>query len=610
MYLGGANTNGTQASLIKYGQPIYLIKKSDNTFALDTKMFSSSTSHYLGTNLYMDSEIAYWTFTEISEGTYALSCEENKYLAYDGNSTTLTTTDNYNSNASQWKVISEEERLSSLKAGSDATFIIRDANFSKNMGPAYGQSYWTVGNVANPSDLIISSGNSTNNCASAYHTTFDTYQILKNIPNGTYTLNVQGFYRLDAGRAAYIPEFYVDEELETFLPSTNGESTVNDACTSFTLDMYNTKIVFNVLDGRVTIGTRLEKNMNIWCCWDNMRLTYTKELDQNLNEKAYELSMNAAKEAQELYMNKDIKQKLDSWIDHKYVAESCYDSLDSYIRRLNKLTGDAFDSADIYENVKNHYNMCDSLDESGKQIFKELAADIYASYTEQTITNGIREIETLDSLYNVAYLQQTTPGTDMTKVIVNPTIDGSTGWITEIPNGGNGPLLNNTSFEYWGGGSLDEEERSFNYYQTVNGLQNGKYTVTCEAYNSMNNVEYGFSKSSGIYATSGGITVKTYVDEDSETLKEYTTPEIHVTDGTLTFGVRNFNTMVARWFVADNFKLTLAESDVTSIVEVNSHSNQVIKKIYSLDGVERSKMSKGINIIKYSNGTTKKVYIK
>ncbi len=143
---------------------------------------------------------------------------------------------------------------------------------------------------------------------------------------------------------------------------------------------------------------------------------------------------------------------------------------------------------------------------------------------------------------------------DMTAYIVNPTIEGSAGWTCEKPNGGNGPLLNGSAFEYWNGTAANG---AFDYYQTITGLPDGKYTVSAEMYNSTNSeADAVFSATSGVYGVAGAAEASAAVDVDGTTLTKYTTPEIAVVDSTLRIGVKNFTTMTARWFVADNFTLT------------------------------------------------------
>lgn len=609
MYLGGANNYGTQASLIQHGQPFYLTKQSDGSYLLDSKTYNGSRYHYLGSNLFIDSNPTGWTFEEIREGVYALSCASGSYLSYNGHSTALINSSNCNSSASWWKVVSEKERIDNLTPGSDATFLMRDANFSRSAGMSYDKPYWTIYDASDYSKVNISTGNSSNNCAVAFNTTFDVGQTVRNVPIGKYSLVAQGFYCVESGRASYTPEFYLNDETQAFVASNNGEKTAYDACTSFALELYNvSKLNVTVYDGTMSVGARLEKKTNLLCFWDNMRLTYIGDLDYDGYVTAKEQSLAAARKVVDFYANKELSDKLDAMIENSDKVGESFDELKEYVSNLNSLTAQIYESAEVYKVVYNNYQKYTSLDEKGQQLYQEWASDVYYAYVNRTITDGEAELLKLDAVYNKAFLSQITPGLDMTSIIVNPNIDGSSGWTIEKPNGGNGPLLNGNSFEYWGGGSLDEEDRLFNYYQTVTGLQNGVFTVSCDAYNSMDGVKYDFAPSSGLYAKSGDVTVRTIITEDSKVLKTITTPEIQVVDGTLTFGVRNFNTMVARWFVADNFRLTLVKADDALGVADIDEASQEVDAIYSVDGTIRKEIGKGINIVRYKNGNIRKVF--
>ena len=173
-------------------------------------------------------------------------------------------------------------------------------------------------------------------------------------------------------------------------------------------------------------------------------------------------------------------------------------------------------------------------------------------------------IAKVEAALSVLAKAQTTAGANMTRAIVNYGLDGNAdGWTIERPQGGNGPMLNASSFEYWAGNANPRAEASFDYYQVITGLQNGRYKVGAQMYNSLNG-EGGdytvFSPTSGVYAASGELEVVKLVDVDGTELKPYETDPIIVTDGTLRIGVKNTVTpMAARWFVADNFTLTYVD---------------------------------------------------
>jgi hypothetical protein len=202
-----------------------------------------------------------------------------------------------------------------------------------------------------------------------------------------------------------------------------------------------------------------------------------------------------------------------------------------------------------------------NLDESGAIV----AAEVLAKYNSGDYKNA----NELMAAYREAIKAQTTAGSDFTGLIINPTIDGADGWTIDRPVGGNGPLLNSVSFEYW---SYTEGKGGFDYWQEITGLPNGTYTITADMYNDQV-VPSGntFAAAAGVYGTSGTDTQMALVDVQGATFNTYTTPAVKVSNGTLRLGIKNANadnTMPARWFVADNFKLTLVELTPTYAVTV------------------------------------------
>jgi len=619
MYLGGANDKGTQASLIKYGQMLTIKKNDDGLYSIDTHMYSSESEHFLGTNLYMDAQRTYWKIEATEDGYYQLSCDDETLLSYDGLSTILQNNNPKERKYGLWKITSEKERKESIKANSDVTFLIKGATFSHKHGSAYNKSYWEIVDAGSESDVNLSTGTQSNNCASAYHTTFDVNQKIAGVPCGKYKLTGQGFYRQDGNRASYNPELYLQDNSSEFLPRSRNENNVTDAINSFELHGYQLDdIEASTYDGTLSIGARLEKTSSMWCCWDNLVLTYVGDLTLAGYKRAYNFSIENAEGIIDQMMNTKIKSQLTEMLEDKGKLENNLETYKAFVNGINSIIADANNSILIYNKVYSAYSKHLSLDGVGKNYFTEKAQNIFDAYNDGTITDGEKEVEELEAIYLEAVKAQITPGTDMTDAIVNPNIDGADGWICEKPNGGNGPLLNGSSFEYWAGPSIDEDDRSFDYYQTVTGLQNGTYTVSCEAFNSMNGTGddlNSFAPSCGLYVISGGTRVRTVVNREGNTFQTYYSPEIKVVDGTLTFGVTNFNTMVARWFVADNFRLILIEPDpeyalAVGIEDIKDAETDSIVGIYSINGQKLSEMHEGINIIRYSSGKTEKKLIK
>ena len=195
--------------------------------------------------------------------------------------------------------------------------------------------------------------------------------------------------------------------------------------------------------------------------------------------------------------------------------------------------------------------------EEANAAYDAIVDPIKANVESGNIADAEADLATIDAALNDLAKAQTTAGADFTRLIVNREINGADGWTIERPLGGNGPLLGGTSFEYWAGNASDRSKASFDYYQVISGLVNGAYTVTADMYNSLNGEEGAtWNATSGVYGKGANESV-TLVNEDGMTLKPYTTGQVFVVDGTIRIGVKNTVTpMAARWFVADNFKLT------------------------------------------------------
>lgn len=196
--------------------------------------------------------------------------------------------------------------------------------------------------------------------------------------------------------------------------------------------------------------------------------------------------------------------------------------------------------------------------EEANAAYDAIVNPIKANVESGTITDPETDLATIDAALTDLAKAQTTAGAIFTRVIANATINGADGWTIERPVGGNGPLLNGSAFEYWAGNASDRTQASFDYYQVIEGLPNGAYTVSADMYNSLNGEEGAvFSPTSGVYGKSGKYESVQLVDVEGGVLNTYTTGNVLVEDGTIRIGIKSTVIPVAaRWFVADNFQLT------------------------------------------------------
>ena len=264
----------------------------------------------------------------------------------------------------------------------------------------------------------------------------------------------------------------------------------------------------------------------------------------------------------------DVPAKLYSEIQEAITTyDKEYSTADEYLTAINALNA-LVDKAEGYApltkvlNEGEGYKANVPAEDPAIATYDAAIADVKAAYDGVVVADIPAAVKVVEAALPAIAKAQTAPNSDMTRVIVNPTIDGSTGWTCERPKGGNGPLLNGTAFEYWAGNANPRSEATFDYYQVIEGLPSGKYVISAEMYNSLNGEEgAAFAPTSGVYASSGNDETATLVDVDGTELIRYATEEVFVKDGTLRLGVKNTELpMAARWFVADNFTLTLVEA--------------------------------------------------
>lgn len=578
LYLGGENSWGTQAAVCEQGVVFTLTSNGSTYSILHTGV--TVTNKYLGSNLYTDSTDPGWTIEAVSgeEGVYAISTG-GQYLAQ---STTAGAYTGYTcelvgsiTDAAKWYILTRDEAIAKLSAASEtspmsATFLIKNPGFNRNVSTAN----WTM--VA--SNQNLSGGDDGNRCAESWRATFTLSQTIS-VPNGKYQLRAQAALTEYTVTGADFPVVYINdgtsanEVSSPFKTMQNGETSMATMSTQFTNGNYFTDWtdVITVTGGSITIGVRGTRT-DTWCIWDNFQLRYLGALDLSGLATVLQEAVDAGKALTDP-MNQDVEATLTTAIST--YDDVTYDNAEDYQAAIDEVTAAvnaARTSIANYAAYAAYETLVANLDADGQASWNANAdvTPIQSAYNARTFVSLTSAQETaLTEALRTAAKAQTTPGADMTLAIVNPTVDGITGWTVSRPLGGNGPLLNGTAMEYWAGNASDRTNASFDYYQTITGLPNGTYTVSAEMYNSLNGEDGAtFNASSGVYGTSND-TQSALVDVDGTTLTRYTTPEITVLNGTLRIGVKNFESMGARWFVADNFQLTYVGpiADLTPYVD-------------------------------------------
>ncbi len=194
---------------------------------------------------------------------------------------------------------------------------------------------------------------------------------------------------------------------------------------------------------------------------------------------------------------------------------------------------------------------------------------------------------------------------DLTFLLQNP----------DFSNGGNG--WSGTSFTAASKGVAEHYNKTFDFYQELSNLPNGRYRVEVQSfYRAGGKTTAATAHANGtetinaiFYANNGETPVCSLFDTDAYTVSPYTYPdnvteaneafntkdlyhntlECVVTDGTLKLGIKSNNRIDADWCCFDNFKLTYldAATGIQGIEADKSHGQNA--PIYRVDGVRLTK---------------------
>lgn len=537
-YWSAGNSWGTQASLVDHPEYVYLHLQSDGQYTIESQVSNGGNNKYFGGD-YMDSGDAWWLhFDKNTEGKYTIYSGTN-YFGYDGATTVLGKNLDATSANVLWEVYSEAEMRTLLEAATvdapvDATWLMLDPNFGRNNRWSGNLSTNANNESLKHADLGAAwtfdasnkniGGDNTNCCVESYQAVFTMSQALTSVPNGTYRLTAQGFYRQDGTDNDHLPYFYANDEKQNFPLKTGSENSMTDASNSFKTGAYTIEPIWvYVTDGNLTVGAKNETNTKLWCIWDNFVLTYygnvtITEAKLASFVSAYKDALAAAQSYQSTDMFDTDKAALNTAI-----SENTLD-----------LTGDVTE-----EQLTTATNNLNAAAQAAAT-----AALKYATYTNATtLINGGENV-------------------DLTSLIVNPSFEQSTNGWTVV--GGLGPQSNNSFgktgtyyLEYW------QPNGTKSVSQTVGYLPAGLYKMTVR-------VKARGVSSAKIFAA--GINQAVTV-EDAE--NEYTVNFALDEKVDALIGFEGVGTGAgSSWIALDNFRLTYVGALPTELTAITGKMNK------------------------------------
>jgi len=425
---------------------------------------------------------------------------------------------------------------------------------------------------------------------------------------------------------------------------------MNSASNAFSQGAYENSVVGVVTDGNLKIGIKSNGSASgRWSLWDNFRLTYigmNKEaidgviatyeaevtaLDEQILGSA---EAEAAKKAYETAITAEdgdaAFKALGDLIEALKVAQA---SIDAYAKLNNAL--------EEFANTIESSTASDAVKADAVALYEKIANE----YASLTLSNAdcqayIAAIDKSSAALRVPNYDGASDdnGIDMTQTIINPDFEANTaeqqatGWTLvkgegasgnyQVQNGYDGGV----SMEFWS--NTNGSGTKYDFYQRIAALPAGTYVITADASNSYNGQTPGPGEGATyIYAGAAkGDDIRTVLSDAvtpqtsgcTEAYNKYSVT-IKLAEGEdLVIGSKNIGELSARWMMIDNFTLTYygtasskeeSAADASAIVVAETPA-VAPAAIYTASGARINKLQKGINIIKMSDGSVKKIMVK
>lgn len=654
-YLAGGSSWGTHAIVDAHGMDLGLAVLEDGKYTIDTQLSNGGEKHYLN-GVYCDGAAFGWTLTmtktDAGEDAVIISDGTNNLTTAEGTDEVALAenVDDY----SKWICVSVEERMAELLTatadnGKDASWLLPGRNFGRN---DLRNSNWN--------GTLSIGGDNTNMCAERFNTTFDVYQTI-NVPNGKYTVEVQGFYRnggyVDAagkhvdGSEQLLAAAYANT-VETPLQSIFAEAgnceaegtattdgiegafpnNMKAASAFFTAGLYN-NVIENVVvvDGTLTVGVRKsEATANDWSIFDNFRITYYGEIqDLTIYKEAYEAALAAAQAALADEANAVVTGEERTALEAAITANTTVEETkDAYVAATTALN----EAAATFKAATAAYQ---ALEDARVAYAFDANAYPYASSTKLAVLNealaatatNATEAQTMTAAIVVAardYVESNAVAeeqgaVDFTENIVNPNAEnGTEGWTVSLGEGSGGEIkvLNGEPFtdaagssthSYFDGGNWGANAWDVSVSQEVT-LPSGEYllTVTSRASSDMASFQ--------LFANDESVEMK-HVGNGGELFDRgwndsFLVFNVHEDNAPVAIGVQGVADVLHQWMSFTRFRLVrLGDANIINGIQTENLDNATI---YSVNGqVVRTNatttkgLAKGIYVV---NG--KKVVVK
>ncbi len=366
----------------------------------------------------------------------------------------------------------------------------------------------------------------------------------------------------------------------------------------------------------------------------------------NLNIAAYNELEEVIDEANELLSDPNINtyygDKMGDAVGEKEEIVKAHtlgtEEVEAAAKELEDLKDEAQDYIWQMEKLQNEMETAKNIYEEYKEECAETAIDAYNAFVKKyeeldksnLTTDDVNALieELWDVEFNLTVPKEVASDdnpVDYTAKVQYPSFDdGATGWtndgwttcgLNDWNSFADGTVIDTQYLNLWNEGNA-------RVYQTIKNLPAGTYVLELGAFADAEGLQ--------VYAGENDMNVKVGQNENGaghlygeteESLEGsiwygnlYQVVTKVGEDGILEIGARNVGGGTV-WAMIDNVKLTYYGTNstkvpTTGIANLAENTNAKVTAIYNLSGTKVNALQKGINLVKYSNGSVKKVYIK
>ena len=296
MFLKAGHDWGVMAAMGKHGKR-FTYEKVDGVYKLNTNLSGDNMNeHWFRGDCWIDNGGTPLSISWVDEAKHLaliVNAENSEQLCqnYPWETDRGRFSDNHNDWNNQnrdyvflWQMLTKADLLAELTAPSlyngfpkDATFMIECWDFCRHDdGPAaLWEGLCEAGQT--PRDILDWGSNRSNYVGQKTGVTdYDIHQTLSGLPNGTYQLCAQGFYKAGAGEGV-VAKLYAGSAETPLRNIADGSNPANceAAGNAFNGGEYKNTVTVEVTDGTLRLGIKASgADANAWCVFDNFELYY------------------------------------------------------------------------------------------------------------------------------------------------------------------------------------------------------------------------------------------------------------------------------------------------------------------------------------------------